>query len=108
MGEQRTGGRTLYLADYQGTIERADTVRYHPACGHNNHSLAHDLATHDIAIGYNTTALVTAALAGLRIVCKGEQNILNEPDWLALLPYADWGYHELNEAIEHLLCHSPC
>lgn len=103
----KTGNKTLFLADYNGIIEPADTIRLHPAQKPSQKPLQDDLATHDVAIGYATTTLVTAALEGLQIVCKSDLNILSNPDWLDLLPYADWGYHEMNEAIEHLLCHSP-
>jgi len=69
--------------------------------------LAEDLRTHDIAIGYTTTALVQAALEGLQVVCKSPLNIMSELNWLELLPYADWGLYEFDDAIEHLLCHCP-
>jgi hypothetical protein len=46
---------------------------------------------------------VEAALEGLQIVCKDPRHILNQPDWLELLPYADWGYDELPEAVQFLM-----
>lgn len=103
----KTGNRTLFLADYNGKIEQADTVRYHPAQKPPSRPLEDDLNNHDVAIGYGTTTLVQAALAGLQIVCKSKANIMSNPDWLELLPYADWGLHEFDDAIEHLLCHCP-
>ncbi|TNE75547.1 MAG: hypothetical protein EP334_10035 [Gammaproteobacteria bacterium] len=101
----KTGKRTLFLADWGGPVEDADTIRYHPATGANKNTLEQDLAAHDIAIGYGTTALVAAALAGLRVVCKDARNIMSNPDWLALLPYADWGIEEIasGEAVAHLM-----
>jgi len=97
-------GGTIFLADYGGPVERADTVRRHPADEQPGEGLRDVLRRHRTAIGYQTTALVTAALAGLEIVCKDKRNILCEPNWLELLPYADWHWSEIEsgEAWEHL------
>lgn len=77
----------------------------HPAEVRPAESLGEALARHDVAIGYRTTALVTAALMGLRIDCRDPENIMARPDWLELLPWADWHYTEIEsgEAWEHLL-----
>ena len=100
---------TIFLADYDGPIEEADTVRLHPE--HNGKSgpppsetLYEALKRHRTAIGYETSALVTAALEGLDVICKGKINIMLEPNWHDLLPYADWHYSEIQsgEAWEHL------
>lgn len=99
----KTGG-TIFLADYDGPVEKADTVRLHPAKQSHTDTLEEALSRHRKAVGYQTTSLVTAALEGLEIVCKDERSILTEPDWLELLPYADWRYDEIQsgEAWEHL------
>lgn len=62
------------------------------------------LRRHGVAIGYQTTALVRAALEGLDTVCLDSRNILAQPDWYELLPYADWEASEISsgEAWEHL------
>lgn len=99
---QKTGNRIIFLADWRGPIEEADTVRYHPAEHNATETLQEALSRHDVAVGYGTTALVEAALEGLRIVCRDDKHILQRPDWLELLPYADWGYDELTEAVGHL------
>jgi hypothetical protein len=99
----KTGDKTLFLADWRGPVEAADTVRYHPAQHKATETLQDAISRHDIAIGYGTTALVEAALEGLQIVCKDPRHILNQPDWLELLPYADWGYDELPEAVQFLM-----
>jgi hypothetical protein len=100
----KTGYRSIFLADYMGEIEKADTVRYHPDQRRPTETLEQALARHDIAIGYSSTALVTAALEGLQIICKDKRHILNMDNWKELLPYADWYYAriESGEAWEHL------
>jgi hypothetical protein len=97
-------GGTIFLADYGGPIERADTIRYHPADKRPGNTLSEALRGHRTAIGYQTTALVTAALEGLEIVCKDKRNIMFEKNWLQLLPYADWHYSEIEsgEALDFL------
>ena len=100
---QKTGSKTLFLADWRGPKEAADTIRYHPAEHNATESLQEAISRHSVAIGYGTTALVEAALKGLGIVCRDPGHIINQPDWLELLPYADWHYDELPEAIEHLM-----
>jgi hypothetical protein len=102
--QQPTHGGTIFLADYGGIVESADTVRRHPADESPRDGLRDALRRHRTAIGYQTTALVTAALAGLEIVCKDKRNILSEPNWLALLPYADWHWSEIESGLawDHL------
>jgi hypothetical protein len=99
-----TEGGTIFLADFGGVIEPADTVRRHPDEEKPREPLRAALRRHRKAIGYRTTALVAAALAGLEIVCKDARNILWEREWLELLPYADWHWSEIEsgEAWEHL------
>lgn len=91
----KLGTRSIFLADYEGPVEPADTVRPHPARERPGEPLEAALARHDVAIGYDTTALVTAALMGLRTVCRSETNIMARPDWLELLPWADWHGSEI-------------
>ena len=102
--ERPAAGGTIFLADYGGHVESADTVRRHPCEEQTKESLRDALRKHRTAIGYQTTALVAAALAGLEIVCKDARNILWERNWLELLPYADWHWSEIEsgEAWEFL------
>ena len=93
---------TIFLADYAGPIEQADTIRRHPSEETPTEGLREVLRRHRTAIGYQTSALVMAALEGLEVVCKDKRNIMSEPNWLELLPYADWHYSEFDEAWEHL------
>lgn len=101
---RRASSRSIFLADYGGPIEQADAVRLHPSEQSYPESLVQALDGYGIAIGYQTTALVTAALEGLEVVCKDSRNIMWEPNWLELLTYADWHYKEIEsgDAWEHL------
>lgn len=67
-------------------------------------SLRDDLKPYGVAIGYMTTALVIAALEGLRVDCRDKRSIMAQPDWLDILPYADWSHNEIanGDAWEHL------
>lgn len=98
------GIKSLFLADYNGVIEKADIVRLHPANKKHKTTLYEDINNCNRATGYNTTALVEAALNGLKITCKGNTSILNNKNWLKLLPYANWHYNEIKsgEVWEHL------
>lgn len=95
----------IYLADYNGQVDiTADYIRYHPRNKTPERSLPLDLLNYGRAIGYNTTALVTAALMGLEVESLNEYHILNQEDWEYLLPWADWSHKEMEtgEAWEHL------
>lgn len=86
----------MFLADYDGPqAYEADEIRFHPARGKSADSLEAAFERNDIAIGYQTTALVTAALAGLHPVCLDKRNIMARDDWLEVLPYADWHLDEI-------------
>lgn len=93
------GNKSIFLADYNGVTEPADIIRLHPCNEKHERPLIEDLKQCNEATGYNTSALVTAALEGLKINCKGEQNILTNPDWLELLPYTNWTYNEIKAGI---------
>ncbi len=99
------GEGTIFLADYSGPIEEADTVRLHPDDCRYDEPLVDVLRRHRTAIGYNTTALALAGLEGLDVICKSKTSIMSQPNWLQLLPYADWHYSEIQngELWEHLL-----
>lgn len=98
------GSGSIFLADYNGPTEDADTVRLHPARGQYSEPLPDVLSRHARAIGYQTSALVTAGLMGLEVDCRDKRNIMAEPNWLDLLPYADWHYSEIQngDAWQHL------
>lgn len=105
------GVGTIYLKDHQPPptdapiIARAATVRVHPTRAREPQTpLLADLARHSHAVGYRTSALVTAALAGLSVEALWPPHILHWPNWLELLPYADWSHEEIaaGAAWEHL------
>ena len=89
------GRGSIFLADYDGSVEQADTIRLHPLRKANEEPLLDCLHRHSRAIGYNTTALITAALEGLEIECKSPDSIMSQPNWLELLAYTDWKYSEI-------------
>lgn len=107
--DHRNSGSSIFLADYNGEIERADEVRLHPESERPRDGLCEALRRHGVAIGYKTSALVIAGLEGLEVICKDSTNIMAQPNWLELLPYADWHYSEIQsgEAWEHLNAFSP-
>lgn len=91
------GKQSLFLADYNGTLEHADIVRLHPQNKQYDLTLIDIIGNCDRATGYETTALVTAALHGLKITCKGKNSILLQKNWLELLPYANWSYYDIEK-----------
>lgn len=93
--DNATGDRSIFLTDYEGPIEKADTIRLHPATQQYPQSLLDSIREHRYAIGYDTTALVTAALEGLSITCLAKTSIMSQNNWLNLLPYADWNLSEI-------------
>ena len=101
---RKMGNRSIFLAEYGGHIDEADTIRLHPMAETPSETLEEALSRHDIAIGYTSTALVQAALEGLRIDCRDPDGVMNKPNWLQLLPYVDWHYTEIEsgEAWAHL------
>ena len=98
------GRGSVFLADYDGPVEQADTIRLHPLREPNKEQLLNCLHRHARAIGYNTTALITAGLEGLEIECKSPDSIMSQPNWLELLAYTDWRYDEIEsgELCTHL------
>lgn len=104
----KMGSRSIFLQDWHGPyderIDKADKIRKHPAEEADKTPLETVLESYDIAIGYRTTSLVTAALMGLRVICRDRQNIVANSNYLELLPWADWSHDEIREgkAWEHL------
>jgi hypothetical protein len=96
---------SIFLADYNGPTEAADTVRLHPDNMIPATELKDELRRHAVAIGYRTSALVTAALMGLKAVVRDSRNIMARDNWRELLPYADWNHAEIESgaAVEHLM-----
>lgn len=102
---ETTGTKSIFLADYNGVLEKADIVRMHPQNFRYSRTLEDDLKQCNRATGYKTTALITAALMGLKVTSKHENHILNKENWLKLLPYIDFNYREIanGELWAHLI-----
>lgn len=93
--DQNCGEGTIYLCDYDGPIEQHDAIRYHPSAKTEQLPLKTQLAFYKNAIGYRTTALVTAGIMGLNVTTRDPSFVMNFPNWLELIPYVDWGYDEI-------------
>lgn len=93
--DRRDNRRTLFLADFDGPVEAADTIRLHPARERSIEGLLDAIRRHGVAIGYGTTALATAGLEGLEVICKDPGSVMYHENWIELLPYADWHYTEI-------------
>ncbi|MBT8123908.1 MAG: hypothetical protein KJO81_03675 [Gammaproteobacteria bacterium] len=109
----KTGYQTIFLADYDGPqapkktdyLGHIDSIRYHPVRMKAREPLKDVLDRNDQAVGYMSTALVTAGLMGLKVTALDKRNIMAREDWLEILPYADWHLDEIGsgDAIDHLL-----
>lgn len=122
--------RIIVLNDYERHVDmslvrgRFDDVevRHHPAVAKPVGSLRDAFSRNDIAIGYTSTALVSAAISGLPVICLDDGSPVAQiastlddicrPDrtqWLNNLSYMNWSYVEIEngEALEQLLCQSP-
>lgn len=120
--------RVIVLNDYETKVqwdyltEHFDVeVREHPARIKPMDTLGKALSRNDIAVGFNSTALVSAAIAGLPVVSQaahspvhaissGSIDELVRPDrepWINNLSYMNWSAGEIasGEALEYVLCH---
>ena len=98
--ESKTGSKTIFLAEYRQDIREADlvgvdTIRRHPLDTIYPLTLEQSLEQHQKAIGYNTSALVTAGILGLGIICKSKSSIMSRPDWKQQILLTDWCMSEL-------------
>jgi hypothetical protein len=100
----KNGNRRVYLCDYKAEPEgRYDTVRYHPADRSSTESLADILNTHDIATGKRTTALVDAAIAGLRVETTDPHSpvygLVDRGQWIMDLAWHNWSLDEIGKGV---------
>lgn len=98
--KEKTGDRRLYLCDYkQGPEGKYDTVRYHPAENSGQGSLMDALQAHDIAIGKRSTALVDAAIHGLRVETIDPYSpvygLTDRKRWIVDLAWHNWSRNEI-------------
>jgi hypothetical protein len=96
----KEGNRTIYLCDFRQKPEgEYDSVRYHPAEVKNQGSLLDALDAHDIAIGKRSTALVDAAIHGLRVVTSDPHSpvygLTNRRQWVRDLAWHNWSRAEI-------------
>lgn len=101
----KQGGRTVVLCDFGRFFDLPQaTIRQHPADMAPGESLSACLARHEIAVGGRSTALVDAAIAGLRVVTNDKHSPVRpisfqaEPDrerWISALAWHNWTIDEI-------------
>lgn len=120
----KEGRRLLVLCDFGDDGQRHAlkarphfdiTIRRHPS-EVSEGSLDEAIDSHDLCMGYKTTALVKAVISGLPVICYGEDSPvypvagrvrdIAKPDrdeWLCDLSWHNWGFEEIKsgEAWEH-------
>lgn len=98
-------------------------VREHPARTKPLEALNDALERNHVAIGYLSTALVSAVVKGLPVICFDKRSPVysmashsldeivrpEREQWLNNLSYMNWSYAEIEsgEALERLLCQLP-
>lgn len=84
----------IYLCDYGEEPEGDyDAVRYHPAQKAPERPLSDDLRGCGVARGNKTTALVDAAIQGLRV--ESPYHRFDRPDWMRQLAWHNWTLDEI-------------
>jgi hypothetical protein len=96
----KKGKKRLYICDYGQKPEgEYDAVRYHPAQNVRQGSLEDALAAHQIAIGKRSTALVDAAIHGLRVRTTDRHSpvygIKDRHQWIHNLAWHNWSKSEI-------------
>ena len=101
---EKTGDKTIYFCDYgekppQGQF---DTVRRHPADAASPESLSKALSRHDKAAGVRSTALVSAAIAGLQVETSDPHSLVyplcngvDREQWITALAWHNWSLKEI-------------
>lgn len=113
----RYGERSIFLCDYnQQPVGLYDAVRYHPANGQSG-NLIEALDGYGVAIGGRTTALVDAAIHGLKVVAVDEHSPAwpisgrreGREQWINNLAWHNWSLNEIarGDAWEHLSQQQP-
>jgi hypothetical protein len=97
---RKMGNKRIYLCDFRQKPEgEYDSVRYHPAEVKNQGSLEDALNAHDIAIGKRSTALVDAAIHGLRVETNDPHSpvygLKNRRKWINDLAWHNWSMLEI-------------
>jgi hypothetical protein len=97
----KEGTSRLYLCDYGQKPEgEYDAVRCHPAEKKDQGPLLDALNVHDIAAGRRSTALVDAAIHGLRVECNDPHSpvygITSRRQWIRDLAWHNWSKSEIS------------
>jgi hypothetical protein len=109
----RYSEKSIYLCDYDRVPTGLyDAVRYHPANGQGG-DLIRALDGYGVAIGSRTTALVDAAIQGLKVVTDSEHSPVwpisgrrgGREQWINRLAWHNWAIQDIERgaAWEHLL-----
>ncbi|MFW0776211.1 MAG: hypothetical protein ACN2B6_00635 [Rickettsiales bacterium] len=88
--------------------------RYHPNDKKSELSLEDELLRYHVAIGWRSSALATALIKGLHVICYDERSpvydydIIGRKQWLNNMSYAQWSGKEIasGEALEYVLNNS--
>ena len=117
----KTGDKVIELVDFGGQPSTGHNYRLHPTTSKPTETLDSALRRHDIAVGGVGTAMVTAAIYGLPVVCLDNRSVClpmsskstnpidiirpSREQWLNNLSYMNWSGSEIEsgEAFEYLL-----
>lgn len=102
----KSGDRTLVLCDYRKDYQVNGTKRKHPTESRSNEPLNVALSAHDQAYGGRSTALVDAAINGLKVTTLEKNTPVDpisgqdNPDrerWLKALSWHNWTFEEIKK-----------
>lgn len=111
----KTGRKPILLHDYGVRFKVADMdERFHPSEMKSCSALERQLDTYDVAYGGRSTAMVDAAMAGLKVVSLIDNspiqplscdNNANREEWANCLAWHNWSYDEIKLGLpwEHFL-----
>lgn len=101
----KSGERTVVLCDYNKLFELPGaTIRQHPSNHPPSETLSECFVRHEIAVGGRSTALVDAAIAGLRVISNDPYSPVKplsfaiDPDrehWIKSLSWHNWTFEEI-------------
>lgn len=111
----KTGDATVVLCDYNKLFHLPGaTIRHHPGNHKLSETLSDCLARHHIAVGGRSTAMVDAAIQGLRVITNDHNSPVHplsfqvNPDrehWIKSLSWHNWTFEEIKsgELWKHFL-----
>ena len=105
--QAKTGTRTIVLCDYGKNYEYKEaSKRKHPTEERSSETLSECLGRHDIAVGGKSTALVDAAIQGLKVISLEPNSPVSplsdqfNPDresWVKALSWHNWTFNEIHD-----------